>query len=93
LASQIAKSSISIIVAVTHNPILCASVGALVEKTMKASGSFEEIQPIEHDSEMQAEGEEFYPKGAIAFFVSMLIGFGIIWGALYMVMVHRALHL
>ncbi|HET6142390.1 MAG TPA: hypothetical protein VG272_02180 [Candidatus Acidoferrales bacterium] len=60
---------------------------------MKAAGSYEEIQPIEHNPEMQADGEEFYPKGAIAFFVSMLIGFGIIWGALYMVMVHRALQL
>jgi hypothetical protein len=60
---------------------------------MKAAGSFEEIQPAELNPEMQAEGEEFYPRGAIAFFVAMLIGFGIIWGGLYMVMVHRALHL
>jgi hypothetical protein len=60
---------------------------------MKVAGSFEEIEQVGDHPEMQAEGEEFYPKGAIAFFVSMLIGFGLIWGALYMVIVHRALHL
>ena len=60
---------------------------------MKAAGDYEEVQQLEDNREMQTEGEEFYPRGAIAFFVSMLIGFGLIWGALYMTMVHRALHL
>ena len=60
---------------------------------MKAAGNYQEIQQAKDTPESQVEAEEFYPKGAIAFFVSMLIGFGIIWGALYMMMVHRALHL
>jgi len=33
--------------------------------------------------------EEFFPKGAIAFFASMLIGFGLIWLGMYLLMVHR----
>ena len=37
--------------------------------------------------------DEFFPKGAIAFFVSMLIGFGLIWLGMYLLMVHRQLWL
>jgi hypothetical protein len=33
--------------------------------------------------------DEFFPKGAIAFFVTMLIGFALIWLGMYVVMVHR----
>ena len=62
---------------------------------MKATVNHEDVQQIREidEREMQAEPEEFSPKGAIAFFISMLIGFGIIWGCLYAIMVHRALHL
>jgi hypothetical protein len=35
--------------------------------------------------------EEFFPKGAIAFFACMLIGFGLIWLGMYLVMVQRQL--
>jgi hypothetical protein len=34
-------------------------------------------------------GEDFFPKGAIAFFAVMLIGFGLIWLGMYLLMVHR----
>jgi len=37
--------------------------------------------------------DEFFPKGAIAFFASMLIGFGLIWLGMYLLMVHRQLEL
>ena len=60
---------------------------------MKAAGNYEEIQQVSDNPQMQAEAEEFYPKGAIAFFVIMLVGFAFIWGSLYMMMVHRAFHL
>lgn len=60
---------------------------------MKVDGAFEDTQRAKHIPEMRVEEEEFYPRGAIAFFVSMLVGFGVIWGCLYMMMVHRALHL
>jgi len=33
--------------------------------------------------------EAFYPKGAIAFFVSMLGVFGLIWLGMYALLIHR----
>ena len=40
------------------------------------------------------QGEaEFSPKGAIAFFVAMLVGFGLIWFGMYLLLVHRQLGL
>lgn len=35
--------------------------------------------------------QEFFPKGAIAFFATMLGGFALIWLGMYMLMVHRQL--
>jgi hypothetical protein len=35
---------------------------------------------------------EFVPKGAVAFFAGLIIGFAIIWGGVYMLMVHRQFH-
>ena len=32
---------------------------------------------------------EFFPKGAIAFFVAMLVSFGLIWFGMYMLLLHR----
>ena len=32
---------------------------------------------------------EFFPSGAIAFFAVMLAGFGIIWLAMYFLLIHR----
>jgi hypothetical protein len=33
--------------------------------------------------------EDFFPKGAIAFFAAMLLFFGAVWAALYALMLHR----
>ena len=38
-----------------------------------------------------AAKEEFFPKGAIAFFATMLVGFGLIWLGMYWLMVKREL--
>jgi hypothetical protein len=32
---------------------------------------------------------EFFPKGAVAFFAAMLALFGVVWLALYVLMIHR----
>lgn len=37
--------------------------------------------------------EEFFPKGAIAFFVAMIAGFGVIWLAIYLLLLQRQLWL
>jgi hypothetical protein len=37
--------------------------------------------------------EEFYPKGAIAFFAAMLVAFGVIWFGMYLLLAHRQLGL
>lgn len=41
----------------------------------------------------EVEKQEFYPKGAIAFFVAMLGAFGLIWLGMYVLLVHRQLGL
>jgi hypothetical protein len=38
-----------------------------------------------------ATTEEFYPKGAIAFFAAMLGAFALIWLGMYVLLVHRQL--
>ncbi|MGA8368169.1 MAG: hypothetical protein ACLQMT_02775 [Candidatus Acidiferrales bacterium] len=47
----------------------------------------------EPKDEAASDKDEFFPKGAIAFFASMLIGFGLIWVGMYLLMVHRGLRL
>lgn len=37
--------------------------------------------------------QDFFPKGAIAFFIAMLVGFGLIWLGMYLLLVHRQLGL
>lgn len=37
--------------------------------------------------------EEFFPKGAIAFFVAMIAGYGLIWLGIYLLLVQRQLWL
>ena len=32
---------------------------------------------------------DFFPKGAIAFFVALVVFFGAVWGCLYALMLHR----
>ncbi len=39
------------------------------------------------------EAQEFFPRGAIAFFISLLVGFALIWAGVYMLMFHREFHL
>jgi hypothetical protein len=41
--------------------------------------------------EVSPETEQFFPKGAIAFFTAMLIGFGLIWLGMYLLLVQRQL--
>ncbi|HXZ31626.1 MAG TPA: hypothetical protein VEH30_05045 [Terriglobales bacterium] len=36
---------------------------------------------------------DFFPKGSIAFFVVMLVSFGLIWLGMYLLLVHRQLGL
>lgn len=33
--------------------------------------------------------EEFFPRGAVAFFVAMLVFFSAVWLAFYALMIHR----
>jgi hypothetical protein len=40
-----------------------------------------------------ANDEVFFPKGAIAFFVAVLAGFGLIWLGIYLLLVQRQLGL
>jgi hypothetical protein len=39
----------------------------------------------------KAAAEEFFPKGAIAFFAAMLGAFALIWLGMYVLLVHRQL--
>ncbi len=38
-------------------------------------------------------GADFFPKGSIAFFIVMLVSFGLIWLGMYLLLVHRQLGL
>jgi hypothetical protein len=40
-----------------------------------------------------ANEKEFFPRGAIAFFVTMIAGFGLIWLGVYLLLVQRQLWL
>jgi hypothetical protein len=46
---------------------------------------------IRKEQNRKAGTEEFFPKGAIAFFAMMLGGFALIWLGMYMLLVHRQL--
>jgi len=43
--------------------------------------------------EVLNKNQEFFPKGAIAFFVTMMAGFALIWLGMYWMLVHRNLWL
>jgi len=47
---------------------------------------------IEQHTESASE-EKFFPRGAIAFFVTMIAGFGLIWLGIYLLLVQRQLWL
>jgi len=63
--------------------------------TLLAFGTATSVMEVEVSSSSGQEGksrktlEEFFPKGAIAFFVSMLVFFGGTWLALYALMLYR----
>ena len=44
------------------------------------------------ETRSEQPAEEFFPRGAIAFFVSMIVGFGLDWAGLFALMVHRQFH-
>jgi hypothetical protein len=46
---------------------------------------------IRKELSSRTETQEFFPKGAIAFFATMLGGFALIWLGMYMLLVHRQL--
>lgn len=37
----------------------------------------------------KSEGENFVPKGAIAFFILMVLFYGFIWGVIWLIMILR----
>jgi hypothetical protein len=47
--------------------------------------------PTETDT--KKPNDQFVPKGALAFFVLMLLGFGLIWLGMYWLTLHRQLGL
>ena len=46
---------------------------------------------IREELNSRTETQEFFPKGAIAFFATMLGGFALIWLGMYILLVHRQL--
>lgn len=46
---------------------------------------------IHKEQSSKVAEEEFFPRGAIAFFATMLGGFALIWLGMYMLLVHRQL--
>ncbi len=46
-----------------------------------------------NDKPQQNAEPHFFPSGAIAFFVAMLVSFGLIWVGMYLLLVHRQLGL
>lgn len=43
---------------------------------------------MSNDESKPAE-EEFFPRGAIAFFAAMIAAYGLIWLAIYFLLLHR----
>jgi len=52
-------------------------------------GAGEEIRVSKHNTEDTVVEADFSPRGAIAFFVTMLLAFGGIWLGLYFMLVQR----
>ena len=59
---------------------------------MKTIEKVHEVPLTPQDATIPHETHDFFPKGAIAFFAAMLIGFALIWAGLYVLMVHREFH-
>jgi hypothetical protein len=47
-----------------------------------------EVAPVSNDDLKPTEGE-FFPRGAIAFFAAMIAAYGLIWLAIYFLLLHR----
>ena len=47
-----------------------------------------EVGPVSNNNSEPAEGE-FFPRGAIAFFTVMIAAYGLIWLAIYFLLLHR----
>lgn len=54
-----------------------------------AFGVREESRVSKNEMENMVVEEGFFPRGAIAFFVTMLLAFGVIWLGLYFMLVQR----
>lgn len=52
-----------------------------------------EAVEVMETGEAASQKEEFFPRGSIAFFVTMIAGFGLIWLGMYWMLVHRNLWL
>lgn len=46
---------------------------------------------MDSESASSAAKEEFFPRGAVAFFVTLLGGFTLIWLGMYWLLAHRQL--
>lgn len=46
-------------------------------------------QPVSPAPASSSATGEFFPRGAIAFFVAMILGYGVIWLGIYLLLVHR----
>jgi hypothetical protein len=46
-------------------------------------------QPVSAAPENSSATGEFFPRGAIAFFVAMILGYGVIWLGIYLLLVRR----
>jgi hypothetical protein len=40
-------------------------------------------------NDLERPEEDFFPRGAIAFFALMIVGFGLIWLGIYFLLLHR----
>lgn len=50
-------------------------------------GSAEEI-PVSRNTSAPVE-KEFFPVGAVAFFIAMIVAYGVIWLGIYLLLLHR----
>jgi len=62
------------------------------ERFVKTVDKFEAIPNAQQGTDHLDEAHDFFPKGAIAFFAAMLVGFALIWAGLYVLMVQRQFH-
>ena len=59
---------------------------------MKTIDKLEGLPVAQQGAQSPEEPHDFVPKGAIAFFTAMLVGFALIWAGLYALMVQRQFH-